>query len=70
MQRMLLSHKKGKFESTELRWTNLEPVTQSEVRKRRRSVAYECMYMGPRKMALVNLLAGREQRHRCRKWTC
>ena len=28
---ILLSHKRNKFESVELRWVNLEPAIQSEV---------------------------------------
>ena len=34
---ILLSHKKGKFESIELRRTNLEPVTQSEVSQKEKN---------------------------------
>ena len=32
---ILLSHKKDKFELLIVRWMNLEPVKQSEVRKRK-----------------------------------
>ena len=32
---ILLSHKKNTFESVLMRWMNLEPIIQSEVRKRK-----------------------------------
>ena len=32
---ILLSHKKNAFESVLMRWMNLEPIIQSEVRKRK-----------------------------------
>ena len=32
---ILLSHKRNEFESVLMRWMNLEPITQSEVRKRK-----------------------------------
>ena len=31
---ILLSHKKNTFESVLMRWMNLEPIIQSEVRKK------------------------------------
>ena len=46
-----LAIKRNKFESVELRWMNLEPVTQSEVSQR------EQIYMESRKMVLSTLLA-------------
>ena len=44
--------KRNEFESVELRWMNLEPVTQSEVSQR------EQIYMESRKMVLITLFAG------------
>ena len=32
--------KQNKFESVVLRWINLEPVIQSEVRRRKTNIAY------------------------------
>ena len=35
--RILLSQKKNEFESVLVRWMNLEPVTQSEVRQKEKN---------------------------------
>ena len=37
---ILLSHKRTTFESVLMRWMSLEPIIQSEVRKRRINVVY------------------------------
>ena len=37
---ILLSHKKNAFESVLMRWMNLEPIIQSEVRKRKINIIY------------------------------
>ena len=41
-----------------MKWTNLEPVTQGKVRKRKMS--YINIYMESREMVLMNLFAGQE----------
>ena len=41
--RILLSQKKNEFESVLVRWMNLEPVTQSEVRQKEKNKY--CMLM-------------------------
>ena len=38
--RILLSHKKNAFESVLMRWMNLEPIIQSEVRKRKINMVF------------------------------
>ena len=37
---ILFSHKRNEFESILMRWMNLEPVIQSEVRKRKTNIVY------------------------------
>ena len=37
---ILLSHKRNAFESVLVRWMNLEPVIQSEVKKRKSNFVY------------------------------
>jgi len=49
---------------------NLEPVIQSEVRKRKTSIVYQHMYMESRNMVLMKLFARQEQRRRHRGQTC
>ena len=68
---ILLSHKKDTFELLLVRWMNLEPVKQSEVRKRKilNSNVYIYIYMECRKMVLMNLFAGQQWRYRCREQT-
>ena len=39
---------------------NLEPVIQSEVRKRKTNIIYECIHMESRKTVLMNPFAGQE----------
>ena len=48
----------------------LEPVIQSEVSQKEKSIIYEHVHMEPRKMVLMNLFAGQEWRHRCREQIC
>ena len=38
--RILLIHKRNAFESVLVRWMNLEPVIQSEVKKRKSNFVY------------------------------
>ena len=67
--------KRNKFESVVVRWMNLEPFIQSEVSQKEKSKycilthTHTHMYVESRKMVLINLFAGQEYRHRCRKWT-
>ena len=51
--------KRNKFESVELRWMNLELVTQREVGQEK-NIIYKCIYMESRKMILMNLFAGQK----------
>ena len=56
--------KRNEFESVLVRWMNLEPVIQSEVGQREKSIVYEYIYMESRKMVLMkqfySCLAGKE----------
>ena len=47
--------KRNIFESVLRRWTNPEPIIQSEVRKRDINIVYRCIYMESKEMALMNL---------------
>ena len=60
--------KTSAFESVPMRWTNLELITQSEVRKRKQ-VSYTdiYIYMEFKKMVLMNLFTGQQWRHRHRE---
>ena len=58
-QRILLSFKKKRMHlSVLIRWVNLEPIVQSEVRKRKTNVVYWRVCMESRKMALLSLCGG------------
>ena len=54
---ILLSHKKNTFESVLMRWMNLEPIIQSEVRKRKINIVFQLIYTESRKM-IMNLFTG------------
>jgi len=41
--------KRNDFESVELKWMNLEPVIQNEVRKRKTNIIYNYIYVESRK---------------------
>ena len=41
--------KRNDFESVELKWMNLEPVIQNEVRKRKTNIIYYYIYVESRK---------------------
>ena len=56
--------KRNTFESVLMRWMNLGPITQSEVRKRKINI------IKSRKMVLKNLFPGQQWRNRHREWTC
>ena len=49
--------KENTFESVLVKWMNLEPVTHGEVRKRKTSIVYQCMYMDSRQMAFGELIS-------------
>ena len=46
-----------------MRWTNIEPVTPSEIREKQISYI-NILYMESRKIVLVSLLAGQQWRQR------
>ena len=54
--------KRNEFESVELRWMKLESAIQSEVSQRKINIVYEYtyMYIGYRKIILINLFIGQE----------
>ena len=52
--------KRNAFESFLVRWMNLEPVIQIEVRKKNKFCILMYIYMESRKMVLMNLFAGHE----------
>ena len=60
---------KKKFESVLVRWMNLESITQSKAGQRKTNIMCQHIYMETRKMVMMNLLAGKEQRHICREQT-
>ena len=53
-----------------MRTMNLEPIIQSEVRKRQRNIIYMHVYMESRKVVLMNLFARQQWRYRLREQTC
>ena len=57
---ILLNHKRDTFESVLVRWMNLEPIIQSEVREKQILYINTHVYMKSRKMVLMNLFAGKE----------
>ena len=63
--------KRNRFESLLKRWTNLEPLMQSEVRKRNINILYWCIYMESKKIVLITLFSGQQWRNRQRAdlWT-
>ena len=50
--------KRNTFESVLMRWMNLEPIIQSEVRKRKINIVYLHIYTESRKMVPKNLFSG------------
>ena len=48
---------------------DLESVTWSEVSHKEKNNVYECIYVEFRKLVQMKLLAGQEERCRCREWT-
>ena len=61
--------KKNVFESVLRRWLKLEPIIQSEVRKKNTNTIYEHIYMEFRKMVTMTLYARQQKRHRCKEQT-
>ena len=65
--RILLGYKKNKFESILVKWMNLEPVIQWSKLEREKLISRFRIHMEPRKMILMNLVAGKEWRCRYRQ---
>ena len=64
------SIKRNAFESVLMRWTNPEPIIQSEVSQRGKDKYHIlCIYMESRKMVLMKFSAGQQQRHKHREQT-
>ena len=61
--------KKNTFESVLMRWTKLEPIIQSEIRKKNTNAVYQCIYMEFRKMVTMTLYDRQQRRHRCKEQT-
>ena len=67
---ILLCHKRNTFELLLMRWMNLEPIIQNEVRQKEKGKyrilkhIYIYIYMQSRKMVLKNLLTGQQWRNR------
>ena len=67
---ILLSHKRKTFESVQVRWTNLEPIIQSEVSQKEKYKYHILIHiMGSKKVALMNLFSGQQWRNRHREQT-
>lgn len=60
---ILLSLKRNKFESVELRWMHLEPVTQEEISQKKKNKCCVLMhiYSESRKMVLKSILRDRNR---------
>ena len=56
---ILLSIKRNGFESSELRWMNLEPVIRNKISQKKRNNIYS-IYMESRKVVLMTLFVGQE----------
>ena len=59
--------KRNAFESVLMRWMNLEPIIQSDVRKRKINIIFQHIYRESRKMVLKNLFMGQQWRNRHRE---
>ena len=57
------------FESVLMRWMNLEPITEWSESERKTIIIYLYVYMKSRKMAVMNLFTGQQQRLRPREQT-
>ena len=47
----------------------LEPIIQSEVRKKNTNTVYECIYMEFRKIVMMTLYVRQQKRQRCKEKT-
>ena len=61
--------KKNTFELVLMRWMKLEPIIQSEVRKKSINTVYYGIYMEFRKMVTMTLYARFQKRHRYKEQT-
>ena len=63
--------KRNTFELGLMRWMNLEPIIQTEVKSKREktNTIYQHIHMEHRRMVLMNLFAEQEWRHRGREQT-
>ena len=63
--------KRNTFVSVLMRWMNVEPIIQSKVSQRKTNIVYQCIYVESSNMALMNLSARQQGRHRQRMdlWT-
>ena len=63
--------KKNACESVLMRWMKLEPIKESEVRKKEKHqysmLMYVYIYMEFRKMVMITLYGGQQKRHKCIK---
>ena len=59
--------KRNTFESTAVRWMNLEPITQSEVSQRKTNTVYQHIHTESGKTILMNLFTGKEWKRKCRE---
>ena len=60
-----LAIKKNTFESVLMRWMKLEPIIQSEVRKKNTNTVFSHIYMEFRKMVMTTLYERQQKRHKC-----
>ena len=56
--------KRNAFESVLMRWMNLEPIIQSDVRKGKINIIFQHIYTESRIMVMKNLLTGQQWRNR------
>ena len=57
------------FKSVLMTWVKLEPIMQSEERKKSINTVYSCIYMEFRKIVTTTLYARQQKRHRCKEQT-
>ena len=61
--------KNNAFESVVLRWIKLEPIIQSEVRKKNTNTVCNYLYVEFRKMVMMTLYARQQKTHRYKEQT-
>ena len=59
--------KKNALESVLMRWMKLEPIIQSEVRKKNTNTVCNYLYVEFRKMVMMTLYVRQQKRHRCKE---